>query len=319
LKFGSGYNSSDSLDYFHINSVDRDIDGNYLISGRHTSTLYKINGTSGSIIWRLGGENSNFTLETGAEFGLQHDARTISRSEDGQTEIISLFDNSGSHIKGKRGEYINKSSGKLVSLNTKTWTATLIQEFLAPDGIFAFSQGNTQILPNGNALVNWGSGGAITEYSANGTIVFHAYLESGDLWENGDVQNYRGFRFNWTGIPHEEPAIVALAHGESTMVYVSWNGDTETDSWDFYGVDDKGRERSLGTESRNGFETSFYVSSDSSWRGFFAKALREDAKVLRRSKTVRAETYIYPYQPGRDDLSFGETAQQPLISHEGEL
>ena len=320
LKFGTGHNSSDALDYFHINSVDRDDEGNYLVSGRHTSTIYKINGTTGDIIWRLGGKSSDLTLGSGAEFGFQHHARFISRSKDGNTEIISLFDNSGAQRKGKTGEYINKSSGKILSIDTRTSTATLVQEFPAPDHIFAFSQGGTQILPSGNAFVNWGSGGAITEFSPNGTVVYHAYLESGELWKNGDVQNYRGFRFNWTGVPNEEPAVVALAHGESTVVYVSWNGDTETKTWRFHAIDTHGREFLLGEEKREGFETKFYVWSGSDWDGFFAEAVEKDGDVLRTTRTVHAEPYIYPYVPGRDDLLLGEEATQPGIdSHDGEL
>jgi hypothetical protein len=304
LSFGTGHNSSDALDYFHINSVARDADHNYLVSGRHTSTIYKINGTSGEIIWRLGGKYSNFTLGPDAEFGYQHHARFISRSKSGDTEVISLFDNSGSQINDNPVEYANKSSGKILSLNTTSWTATLIQAFPAPDGIFAASQGGTQILPNGNAFVNWGSGGAVTEFSPDGEVLFHAYLESGDLWKNGDVQNYRGFRFNWTGVPNEEPAVVALAHGESTVVYVSWNGDTETTAWAFYGVKSDGREVILGEKPRTGFETSFYVFSGPEWRGFFVEAVGRDGKVSRRSRTVGIEPYIYQYVPGRDDLLY---------------
>ncbi|KAF2814562.1 uncharacterized protein BDZ99DRAFT_434264 [Mytilinidion resinicola] len=304
LAFGTGYNSSDALDYFHINSVDRDADHNYLVSGRHTSTIYKINGTSGAIIWRLGGRHSNFTLAPGVAFSFQHHARFISHSKEGDIEIISLFDNSGPELNGKRGEYANESSGKLLSLNTTSWTAALIQDFPAPHGVFAVSQGNTQILPNGNAFVSWGSAGAITEYSPDGTVIFHAYLESGDLWANGNVQNYRGFRFNWTGVPHEDPAVVALRHGESTVVYVSWNGDTETDVWAFYGVDAKGREIIVGEKKREGFETSFYVWSGKKWSGFFAEAVGKDGKVKRRSTIVRPEKYIYKYVPGRDDLVY---------------
>ena len=48
---GSGYNSSDAWDYFHINSVDKDADGNYLISARDACAVHKINGTDGEIIW----------------------------------------------------------------------------------------------------------------------------------------------------------------------------------------------------------------------------------------------------------------------------
>lgn len=38
-------------DYFHINSVDKDAGGNYLISARDACAIHKINGTDGEIIW----------------------------------------------------------------------------------------------------------------------------------------------------------------------------------------------------------------------------------------------------------------------------
>ena len=319
LVFGTGHNSSDALDYFHINSVARSRSSDsYLISGRHTSTIYKINGTTGSIIWHLGGRFSNFTLQPGVEFGFQHHARFL--SSDGDTETISLFDNSGARLPGKPpGQYENKSSGKIISLNTKTWTATLVKKFPAPGGIFAFSQGGTQVLPNGNVFVNWGSAGAITEFDGQGEVLFHAFLESGELWRNGDVQNYRGFRFNWTGVPNEEPAVVALEKGERTGVHVSWNGDTETRVWKFFGVDGRGGEVVLGEEKRKGFETSFYVGAGGKWKGFFAEAIGRKGEVLRRSRVVRTEKYISQYVPGNDNLISINGVQIVLEKGEDEL
>jgi hypothetical protein len=257
-------------------------------------------------------------LEPGVDFALQHHARYISKSEDGDTEVISLFDNSGAGLPGKSGRHENKSGGKLLSLNTKSWTATLLQSFSAPDNIFAFSQGSTQILPNGNTFVNWGSGGAVTEFTANGTVIFHAYLESGELWENGDVQNYRGFKFNWTGVPNEEPAVVALRHGESKVVYVSWNGDTETLVWRFWGVK-RGKRKLLGEEKRVGFETAFYVKSGGDWKGFVAEAVGRNGKVLKRSGIAGIQEYVYPYVPGRDDFvePSGVLVQQKLQLADG--
>ena len=46
-------------DFFHINSVDLDGDGNLLVSGRSTHTVYKLD-RSGAILWRLGGKRSDF-------------------------------------------------------------------------------------------------------------------------------------------------------------------------------------------------------------------------------------------------------------------
>lgn len=41
-------------------------DGNYLVSMRGPSTIYYISASTGEIIWRLGGKNSNFTMGTNA-------------------------------------------------------------------------------------------------------------------------------------------------------------------------------------------------------------------------------------------------------------
>ena len=49
-------------EYFHANAVDLDSDGNFLVSARNTSTVYKINRATGKIMWRLGGKKSDFKL-----------------------------------------------------------------------------------------------------------------------------------------------------------------------------------------------------------------------------------------------------------------
>jgi hypothetical protein len=47
-------------DFYHINTVDKDPAGNYLVSGRLTRSIIYIIGTSGDIIWRLGGKRNDF-------------------------------------------------------------------------------------------------------------------------------------------------------------------------------------------------------------------------------------------------------------------
>ncbi|KAL8399560.1 hypothetical protein RB594_000087 [Gaeumannomyces avenae] len=65
----TGTSAVDSWDYMHINSVDKDDEGNYLVSGRHTLALYKISGRDGSLMWQLGGNGSNFSVPESARFG----------------------------------------------------------------------------------------------------------------------------------------------------------------------------------------------------------------------------------------------------------
>ena len=300
---GSGYNSSDAWDYFHINSVDKNAEGDYLISARDACSIHKINGTSGEIIWRLNGKRSDFKVAKKAEFCFQHHARWLP-SSDPNIELVSLYDNSAhgtEHGEGRQVHTAPFSSGKILKLDTVKWTAELVQGYYPPEGykLLSKSQGSTQVLPNGNALINWGSDGAVTEYSVEGKPIFHAYMDSGDLGEG--VENYRGFRYNWTGLPTEEPAVVALEREDSgkttTTVYVSWNGDTETAVWRFYEVADGfGSRDFLGESKRTSFETKLVVPYRKGKKvgKVSAEAVDRAGRVLRVTGVAGVEKEVLP-------------------------
>ncbi|KAI6081660.1 ASST-domain-containing protein [Hypoxylon rubiginosum] len=313
---GSGYNSSDAWDYFHINSVDKDSDGNYLVSARDACSIHKINGTDGSIIWKLNGKDSSFKVPKDAEFCFQHHARFLSQSDD--AEIIGLYDNSAhgtEHSGGSEVHTAPTSSGKIVKVNTTLWEAELVQAFFPPDDLLSKSQGSTQTLPNGNVLVNWGSSGAVTEYLPNGTAIFHAYMDSGYLGIG--VENYRAFRFNWTGIPNEEPALVVLKGEDGITAYVSWNGDTETKAWRFYSLtDDYGSKQFLGEVERTSFETSLRIDSDDI-TSVSAEAIGVKGKSLRVTGVALIEQEIRPVGTLPIYQAMTETTTQEVISEAG--
>jgi hypothetical protein len=185
-----------------------------------------------------------------------------------------------------------------------SYEVELVQGFYPPDDLLAKSQGSTQILPDGHALVNWGSEGAVTEFRADGTPIYHAYMDSGFLGEG--VENYRAFKFNWTGTPNEEPSVVALESAKGTTVYVSWNGDTETKTWRFYEVKDrrtKGNEQDVGIRTllgevkRLSFETELYLPGRK-LGAVSAEALDDQGRVLRSSGVVISEAEILPSGAG---------------------
>jgi hypothetical protein len=280
---GNARTAIDAWDYFHVNSVDKNTtEGNYLISGRHVSAIYKLDGETGEIIWQIGGKHSNFSFGDELEFAFQHDARFQGR--EGDIQYISLFDNgagSNGHQGGDEGKIRDYSTGKLLKLNTSDWTASIVKEVEQPDRVLAPSQGNTQILPNGNIFVNWGQAGTITEYRANDSVpIFNAYL---DTFTSGPgVQNYRGFRQEWTGRPTEPPALVALTTGDDSVeLYVSWNGDTETKVWRFF-VEQNGKKQWIGESVRTGFETKLQISTRKFEKTarFFARALDSKGRPL---------------------------------------
>ncbi|EEY20508.1 conserved hypothetical protein [Verticillium alfalfae VaMs.102] len=269
-------------------NVDKDDEGNYLVSARNYAALFKVSGATGKVIWQLGGlhGSSSFDVDPAARFAYQHDARFLNRSSDGAIEYLSLFDNSAHSPTIKINPF---SRGRILQLNHTEGTVKAAATYPAPDQLSAQTQGNTQVLPNSNVFVNWGQAGAITEFAADGTVLFHAYLDS----EPGgnSVQSYRGYKLPWTGRPIEEPAVVALGSeaSDDVDIYVSWNGDTQTTLWRFYAEELRGdvtRKRFLGDSNRHGFETHIKVKTFSSGEDYriVAEAVDENEHRVYRSE-----------------------------------
>ena len=291
---GAGFNSSDAWDYFHINSVDKDEHGDYLISARNAASLFKISGKTGEILWKLGGlpsiTSSDFQTQN-FNFSFQHHARFIESTP--EKTVISFFDNSAEGSENRGGSevrYNSHSSGKIIELDTINWTAKVLFNGVAPDNLLAKSQGSTHVLPNGNVLVNWGSEGAVTEFDSEENPIFHAYLDSGELGEK--VQNYRAFRYSWTGIPKEKIALYSEQDKDGVVsLYVSWNGDTQTKTWKFYSIDDANEKTFIGESKRTGFETKY--EAPKKFKGkVFVEALDAEDGFLGSSSQVKTVAII---------------------------
>jgi hypothetical protein len=232
------------FDYFHINSIDVDRDGDLLISARHTWAVYKIDRRSGEVIWRLGGKRSDFAMGPGAGFAWQHDAR---RQADGS---ITLFDD-GSN--GSKPPTEAQSRGLVLEVEESTRGANLRKAYSHASPLSAGSQGSMQILPNGNVLVGWGDQPYYTEYTAGGDVVLDARLPDNTF-------SYRAHRAEWHGRPAEQPAIaLEAAGGDAMTVYASWNGATEVAVWVVLGGDTTAELAPLGSRPWAGFETAIVV------------------------------------------------------------
>jgi hypothetical protein len=201
----------DPFDYFHINSVDVDLDGNLLISARNTSALYKVDRSSGKILWRLGGRSGDFELGPSAFFMYQHDARAHS---DG---TITLFDDGP-------GPSSAQSRAIRLGIDLGSMRANVLQDYRHPTPLASAAMGNAQVLGGNAMLVGWGTEPYITEFGPLGDVRFDAKFD-GDAW------NYRAFRDTWIGRPTTKPAVAAAARGNRVTVYASWNGSTETAYW----------------------------------------------------------------------------------------
>ena len=232
-----GPNPTGAWDYFHVNSIELDSDGNFLVSARNTWGVYKIDRHTGNVLWRLGGKKSDFEMGPGTVFAFQHDAR---HHGDGDA-LISLFDD------GAAPQVQPWSKGLVLSLDHAKKRVTLHKQFVHHPTLSAHALGSMQLLPNGNWLVGWGTAPYLTEYTRDGAVVFDARLPKGG-------QNYRVLKMPWVGRPTEPPRAAIRYENGRRYVYASWNGATEVHGWQV----EAGHGTSLagaGTHPRAGFET----------------------------------------------------------------
>lgn len=272
---GSTGDSTDNpWDYFHINAIDKDDSANYLVSSRHCHALFYIDHTSGDITWRLGGKNSSFTMGDNTDFSWQHDNRW--RSDD----TISLFDNAASDWQSD-AEY---ARGMLLKIDTEQMTADLEKEWLPWNQTVSVSQGNLQILDNGNAVIGWGHQPFFQEYDSDGNVLWAARFGV------GDVQSYRAYRFEWTGHPRTSPTIAVSGTSDNITVYASWNGATEIQSWQLLGSTNDAPQDAieLSTVTKNDFETVISYT-DGGYDYFQVAALNQDGDTLAFSSFMNTD------------------------------
>jgi Arylsulfotransferase (ASST) len=269
VAIGESYTPYDgkAYDYFHVNSVDIDADGHYLVSARNTWGVYKVHGESGKVLWRLGGKRSDFQMGPGTRFAWQHDAR---HHEEGR--VLSLFDNSAAPPVAARSRVL------VISLDRRNRVARLARSYAHPRGLLVPFMGNAQLLPNGHVVVGWGGLPNITEFRPGGGIHFDARLPPGG-------QNYRAFRLPWQGRPHRAPRLVAHSARGRRRLFVSWNGATEVAAWRLEAGATAADLSGVATTDRTGFETLFAAPRADGVA--VAVALGRDGRVLGRSNLLR--------------------------------
>jgi Arylsulfotransferase (ASST) len=267
-------------DAYHLNSVGlTDDPEEILVSGRSTSTIYRIDKQTGAIVWQLGGKRSDFVIESGAQFSWQHDARWL------PNDMVSLFDDGCCETQTVPPD-TPFSHGLTLQLDFSTMTARTASEYYHDPNIIVPSQGSTQILPNGNFLIGWGAGPYYSEYAAPGNTSDNPGLNLlYDAQMPGGNSSYRAYRDNWVGNPYYPPSIAARTVDGQTTIYASWNGSTETASWQVYGGAAPASLSLLTTAAKSGFETAISVAAAGPY--FQVKALGNQGQVLGISKITR--------------------------------
>ncbi|KAF4120345.1 Arylsulfotransferase (ASST) [Geosmithia morbida] len=273
------------FDYFHINSMDKDVRGNYLVSGRHTQTVHCVH-PNGTTLWTLGGRGNMFADLSGGratDFAYQHHIRID------DDDVLSMFDNAKAERSGPAPPH-GYSRGLVIRLDQERLTAELLHEVHDPrHPKHADSQGSAQMWDGGRSMVvDFGFIPAFTEFDTNSSeVLCDVRLAPSIMFPFGSVGSYRVTKGHWTGRPVRRPD--AVLDPSEARLYVSWNGATEVASWALQGADwagvGSGPWADLAVEPRDGrFEVSFDLSS-SMPEYLRAVALDSDGNVL--GQTVR--------------------------------
>lgn len=135
------FTSNDYQDYVHINSLFLDPkDGNLIVSMRNQYAVYKIDRSTGKILWVLGGDGDQFNLSDNQKFVGQHAA---SIAKDGS--LLLFNNNTGSGLSEIMNFYLDETNK----------TVKLMKSYTVSD-YYGDYCGNAYETTGGNQIVGWG-------------------------------------------------------------------------------------------------------------------------------------------------------------------
>ena len=275
-------NNPAAYDPWHINSIDVDSQGNWLVSMRNTWAIYKINPTTGAIIWTLGGNASDFAIPGDVAFAFQHDGRWRPNGE------ISMFDNDccgfipqpSGPPKAAPPIHGAQSRGMQIKVDENAKTVSLVTENKLYD-LISGTQGNRQVLANGNVMLGWGQQPFFSEFSKTGKLLLSVRFPDPD-------ESYRVYRYAWHGHPTGKPLAAARPSGRRTRVYASWNGATDVAAWRIWAGPSSRRLKVVAKRvAKGGFETAKTIRGVSPI--VKVQALSGKGKVIGTSRPVRRQ------------------------------
>ncbi|MBI3006621.1 MAG: aryl-sulfate sulfotransferase [Ignavibacteriales bacterium] len=164
---------------WHANALELDTDDNLLVSFRHCNEITKIDSRTGSIVWRLGGKNNQFTFMNDPFNGFSHQ-HGIRRLDNGN---IILFDNGNTHEpqESRAVEYMLDENNK---------KATMVWQYRSSPALFSSALGFAQRLENGNTFITYGRIPRIIEVDMSGNKRWEASVDPPGQFV------YRAFKIN---------------------------------------------------------------------------------------------------------------------------
>jgi hypothetical protein len=167
LRFGTVPGFTSALDAFHINSIDRQPDGDYVVGARHLDAAFRVNRDpgqpdDGEIEWIVGGppgRPEKLTIIGDPYNGPKrpHDARMVGN-------VLTMFDNQAG-MPGRQSRVV------AYSIDTTAGTATMLWEFRNGANYTGDTLGSVRKAADGSILIGWSAGlqPIIEEIAPNGS------------------------------------------------------------------------------------------------------------------------------------------------------
>ena len=272
-----------SIDCVHMNSVDVDFDGHFIVSSRHLSEITKINRQTGEIIWRLGGGNNQFTfINETVPFSYQHDARAVH----GKPNHYLMFDNGVNRMP----DYSRAVEYRLDTLNM---TAENVWENKALPERHVINMGSAQRLPGGHTLIDWPEDSMqVCEVTPEGNVVF-------ELYSPGHT-NYRCRRYPFHG-RMQVPYLQLENHGYFVRLFFNKFGDDQVAYYNIYSGESDPPGFLLASTSQTYYDVIRLLNNTTNY--FCVTAVDGEGNESGFSETVN--TYIQTIDSGENMIKNG--------------
>lgn len=128
--------AKDKSDWMHANSLCQDKDGNYLLSFYNNGQIWKIDASTGKLLWKFG-KGGDFELPANAAFDNSHAIHITSNGN------LMLFDNGTTKKLSRTLEF---------SLDEKLYKAKLVNEILLPVDVYSERMGSAYYVNDTSVL-----------------------------------------------------------------------------------------------------------------------------------------------------------------------
>ncbi len=192
------------IDWTHFNSLEYDIDGNYMVSVKHFNEITKVNRKNGSIMWRLGGKRNQFGfLNDSLKFMGQHHIRRL------PNRFITLYDNGFN-----RGSF-HPETAKEYRIDEFHKAVTLIWSHVNNAKQWSYGYGSVNITPGKTTLISYGR-------SDKGLVIFNQLNQKNkiiyEVRGKDSLYSYRASHQLHLGIESQRPVVEAKNLGGSVSL-----------------------------------------------------------------------------------------------------